>query len=100
MNAQRKILRGLMDNMIQGLTITVKSNDTGKVYNIKKNGVNNWSCSCPDHRFRHRVCKHQKSLFVGTTRDDRFSKMPHKVIGVAVAAETAHKVKRTVRRAA
>lgn len=100
MSQQRKIIRGLMDNMIQGLAITVKSADTGMIYNITKDGVNNWHCTCPDHKFRRRVCKHMKALFVGTINDSRFIKMPHKVIGVHVAAETAHRVKRTVRRAA
>ena len=98
MNQQRKIIRGLMDNMIQGLTITVQSGDSGKVWNITKQGVNNWHCSCPDHKFRKRVCKHMKALFVGTLNDARFAKMPHKVIGVAVDANTAHKVKRSARR--
>lgn len=101
MNAQRKIIRGLMDNMVTGLNIQVRSGDTGKVYNITKAGVNNWHCSCPDHRFRHRTCKHMKALFVGTLNDSRWAAMQKvQVIGVAVDATTAHKVKRSARRRA
>jgi transposase-like protein len=42
---------------IDAFSYVVKSQSTNGEYHVSK-GVNGWMCECPDHIYRHMICKH------------------------------------------
>lgn len=81
--ATQTVVRFMMDNLVSGLQVFVRSADSGKLYVVRKLGIGQWTCSCKDFQFRggemevgsngkprKHICKHMKALFAGTAEVD------------------------------
>jgi transposase-like protein len=43
---------------LDACTYSIKSQSNNGFYIVAKDRRNNWSCTCPDHIYRHTMCKH------------------------------------------
>jgi transposase-like protein len=58
--------KGNQIKRLDGSTYKVKSQSNGGFYLVVRNGED-WSCECPDHKFRQVTCKHIHSVLFSLT---------------------------------
>jgi uncharacterized Zn finger protein len=49
--------------------------ELGVVYVVTRDDVGNFSCSCPDFEYRHRVCKHIRRIKMRVTGEKQRNKL-------------------------